>query len=197
MSIVVGDINFQYIEFENLYSTQSCINPNLEPYNAQQASGRLLHSPTDNKLFFGVGDFKNFHLPQDQHSEYGKVISIDLLNKKSEVISIGHRNIQGMTFFDSNKILATEHGPQGGDEINLISTDAVKNYGWPISSYGIHYTNYLTDKYASTAPLNKSHKDFGFIEPIFHFNVEDIQSNGFSQIIPNYFSPEGDFLSHL
>ena len=55
------------------------------------------------------------------------------------------------------------------------------------------YTNYLTDKYASTAPLNKSHKDFGFIEPIFHFNVEDIQSNGFSQIIPNYFSPEGDF----
>ena len=86
MSIVVGDINFQYIEFENLYSTQSCINPNLEPYNAQQASGRLLHSPTDNKLFFGVGDFKNFHLPQDQHSEYGKVISIDLLNKKSEVI---------------------------------------------------------------------------------------------------------------
>ena len=34
-----------------------------------------------------------------------------------------------MTFFD-NKILAAEHGPQGGDEINLVSTDAVKNYGW-------------------------------------------------------------------
>ena len=48
--------------------------------------------------------------------------------------------------------------------------------------HGIHYTNYLTDKYASTAPLNKSHKIL-VLEPIFHFNVEDIQSNGFSQII--------------
>lgn len=193
MSIIVGDVNFEYIEFENLYSTQSCINPNIEPYNAQQASGRLLHSPTNNKLFFGVGDFKNFHLPQDPFSEYGKIISIDLLNNESEIISVGHRNIQGMALVDEKKIFATEHGPQGGDEINLISTDIVNNYGWPISSYGIHYTNYLTDKYASTAPLNKSHKDYGFIEPIFYFAIEDIQSNGFSQIIPNYFDPKSDF----
>lgn len=193
MSIIVGEVNFEYIEFENLYSTKSCINPNIEPYNAQQASGRLLHSPTNNKLFFGVGDFKNFHLPQDKYSEYGKIISIDLLNNESEIISVGHRNIQGMALVDEKKIFATEHGPQGGDEINLISTDIVNNYGWPVSSYGIHYTNYLKDKYASTAPLNKSHKDYGFIEPIFHFAVEDIKSNGFSQIIPNHFDPEIDF----
>ncbi|RPG63312.1 MAG: hypothetical protein CBD98_000940 [Flavobacteriaceae bacterium TMED238] len=193
MSIIVGDINFQYIEFENLYSTEGCINPNIEPYNAQQASGRLLHSPTSNKLYFGVGDFKNFRLPQDQGSEYGKIISIDLLNNESEIISIGHRNIQGMTLVDEKKIFATEHGPQGGDEINLISTDIINNYGWPVSSYGNHYTNYLTDKYASIAPLNKSHEDYGFTEPIFYFAIEDIQSNGFSQIIPNYFDPKSDF----
>ena len=72
MSIVVGDINFQYIEFENLYSTW-CINPNLEPYNAQQASEGYSQLIIN---YFGVGDFKNFHLPQDQHSEYEKCLLI-------------------------------------------------------------------------------------------------------------------------
>ena len=38
-------------------------------------------------------------------------------------------------------ILSSEHGPAGGDEINLnLGTDIVKNFGWPISSYGVHYS---------------------------------------------------------
>ena len=65
-----GDINFQYINLK-IY-IHKVINPNLEPYNAQQASGRLLHDPTDNKLFFGVGDFK-LPFTQDQPGEYGKL----------------------------------------------------------------------------------------------------------------------------
>ena len=193
MSIIVGDINFQYIEFENFYSTKDCVDPNVEPYNAQQASGRMLHIASDNKLLFAVGDFKKFNLPQDQDSEFGKVISIDLLNNKSEIISIGHRNIQGMTLIDDEKVISTEHGPKGGDEINIISIDNVENYGWPISSYGDHYSEYLKTTYASVAPLNKSHKDYGFIEPIFYFTYEEINSNGFSQIISNYFDSTSDF----
>ena len=193
MSIIVGDINLQYIEFEKLYSTQDCIDPNTEPYNAQQASGRLLYNDSSNKLFFGVGDFKKFQLPQDNKSEYGKIISIDLLNNQSQIISMGHRNIQGMALIDEYTIIATEHGPRGGDEINIISTNSLENYGWPISSYGDHYSNYLKETYASVAPLNKNHEDFGFVEPVFYFTYDEINSNGFSQIISNYFDPSIDY----
>ena len=58
---------------------------------------------------------------------------------------MGHRNQQGLYFDkENNFILATEHGPQGGDEINLIEVnkinkDKIQNFGWPISSAGEHY----------------------------------------------------------
>ena len=56
---------------------------------------------------------------------------------------MGMRNTQGLYYDNINKyILTTEHGPKGGDEINLISlinTDKIVNLGWPISSYGEHY----------------------------------------------------------
>ena len=57
-------------------------------------------------------------------------------------MSIGHRNSQGL-FYDQNKnvIWSTDHGPEGGDEINIIikPDQSYKNFGWPISSYGKHY----------------------------------------------------------
>ena len=58
---------------------------------------------------------------------------------------MGHRNPQGL-YFDKEKniLLETEHGPMGGDEINLINLNGIKkgkipNFGWPISSAGEHY----------------------------------------------------------
>ena len=69
----------------------------------------------------------------------------------------------------------TEHGPKGGDEININKNPltTLKNYGWPISSYGDHYGNtesniykFRVDKY----PLRKSHKKYNFEEPIKYFS---------------------------
>jgi len=58
---------------------------------------------------------------------------------KPEIYSYGHRNIQGLTIHpETGVIWATEHGPQGGDELNTIQ--AGKNYGWPISTFGREYT---------------------------------------------------------
>ena len=55
---------------------------------------------------------------------------------------MGHRNPQGL-FFDikNNILLETEHGPEGGDEINIIELNnaEIPNFGWAISSYGEHY----------------------------------------------------------
>ena len=55
-----------------------------------------------------------------------------------EIWSYGHRNPQGMAFDPaSRRLWATEHGPQGGDELNLITAGA--NYGWPVIGYGVQY----------------------------------------------------------
>ncbi|QOY95082.1 PQQ-dependent sugar dehydrogenase [Massilia sp. UMI-21] len=54
-----------------------------------------------------------------------------------ELWSIGHRNIQGMAVDPQGRVWASEHGPRGGDEINLI--EGGNNYGWPLQSYGLDY----------------------------------------------------------
>jgi hypothetical protein len=93
---------------------------------------------------------------------------------------MGHRNVQGLDYLEkSNYIISTEHGPSGGDEINFnTKVKSLSNYGWPISSYGIHYDleNANNDSHSpdlkrriKNAPLYKSHKDYGFIEPIKYF----------------------------
>ena len=114
-------------------------------------------------------------------------MTIDLKSKKFRYISTGHNNPQGITY-DKEKdiIFSAEHGPQGGDEVNINlqpdNNTTIKNFGWPISSYGEHYgypdedINYLYDM----APLYKSHKEHGFIEPLDYFvpsiGISDIQS---------------------
>ncbi|MBZ2207483.1 PQQ-dependent sugar dehydrogenase [Massilia soli] len=54
-----------------------------------------------------------------------------------EIWSYGHRNIQAMVRDTAGRVWATEHGPRGGDELNLI--DGGANYGWPLQSYGADY----------------------------------------------------------
>ncbi len=58
---------------------------------------------------------------------------------RPEVFSYGHRNIQGLVYDpDTDSLWATEHGPRGGDELNIIRPGA--NYGWPAASHGVDYS---------------------------------------------------------
>ena len=83
-------------------------------------------------------------LSQNNNSIFGKILKIskkDLLNKNLKEVNYefftkGHRNPQGMAAVNEN-IYAIEHGPRGGDEINIIKSN--NNYGWPINSYGLPY----------------------------------------------------------
>lgn len=63
-----------------------------------------------------------------------------------EIWSYGHRNPQGLVMHPTNgSIWAHEHGPQGGDELNIV--EKAKNYGWPVITYGIGYDNVpISDK---------------------------------------------------
>ena len=79
-------------------------------------------------------------------------------------------------------LLISEHGPKGGDEINIINLQKVQNYGWPISSYGTHYDGGTKPE----APLNKSHESYGFVEPAWYFEYEQNDLHGISAIEKDY-----------
>jgi hypothetical protein len=183
LKIISSDLNETYLNFEIFYETLTCVNTdNDHGYWAHQGAGGRILKIDNSNLLFTTGDFRNRPLAQKLDNEFGKILKINIVSKKSDVVSLGHRNPQGL--FYSKKydfILSTEHGPKGGDEININHKPFlnIKNFGWPLSSYGEHYSKHYSKKILSEAPLKKSHKKYGFIEPIKYF----VPSIGISQLI--------------
>jgi cytochrome c2 len=95
---------------------------------------RLLFSLGDN-AFDGVN--ANLAVSQDPDSDYGKTLLIDIDSGAKEVFTIGHRNSIGAVLDSTGTVWATEMGPQGGDELNLIRRG--RNYGWPTVTFGTEY----------------------------------------------------------
>jgi len=188
-SIIYGDINFENINFEKLFSPKECIHStkNIDnEFEPTQSGGRMIDFD-DNYILLTVGDYRSRQLPQDIKSINGKIIKVNINNGNFEIISMGHRNPQGLYFDkENNFIIETEHGPSGGDEINLIEVnkinkDKIQNYGWAISSAGEHYgvkSEANKAKYEKY-PLYKSHSEHGFIEPLKSF----VPSIGISEIV--------------
>ena len=176
LNISVAKINTGSLKFDTLFNSKEC------PEYIQ--GGRMAFYKHDNAegLLFTTSSAK-FDLlddrPQDDNSIYGKVLFIDLLTNNYIIFSKGHRNIQGL-YATKDLILATEHGPRGGDEINKILFN--KNYGWPIASYGEKYSVNNSKKSSYT----KNHYSQGFEEPLFAF----VPAIGISEIIqlPDTFS---------
>ena len=110
---------------------------------ALDGRGHLLIGIGDQKMD-GVGENPNG--PQDDNSSYGKVVRINLSTLDIEHVAKGVRNPQGLLVDVSGNVWETEHGPQGGDELNLIVDGA--NFGWPWVTHG---TDYARDEW----PLNQ------------------------------------------
>jgi len=115
-----------------------------------QMGSRIVIDPKDGNLFVSVGDRSTGDpLPlQAQATDLylGKVIHITPDGKPApgnpalglpEFWSMGHRTPQGLAFAPDGRLWETEHGPRGGDELNLIEKG--KNYGWPVIVHGINY----------------------------------------------------------
>jgi hypothetical protein len=129
-------------------------------------------------------------LAQSKKSVFGKIISFnedELLdenveNFNYEIYSYGHRNPQGLVFYQNN-IFSFEHGPQGGDEFNKIIKN--KNYGWPITSFGTEYG----DGQSYTKDLVKSNYE----EPIYSYvpSVATSALNVCPKELENYYAPYG------
>ncbi len=108
------------------------------PAAERNDGGRIKFGP-DGKLYIATGDAQQPELAQDAGSLAGKILRLnsdgsipeDNPFEGSPVYSYGHRNIQGLTWHPlSEDLYASEHGPEGNDEINLIKPGS--NYGWPI-----------------------------------------------------------------
>jgi len=183
LKIITSELNENYLDFQIFYQTSNCVDANNNHgfWAHQGAGGRIVKLDNSN-LLFTTGDFRNRPLAQKLESDFGKILKINIQNKKTDIVSLGHRNPQGLYYSKKfNFILSTEHGPKGGDEININIKPflKIKNFGWPISSYGEHYAKHYSEKILKEAPLNKSHKKFGFEEPIKYFDP----SIGISQAI--------------
>ncbi len=133
---------------------------------------RLVFSP-DGKLFVTLGERFTFDPAQDLATHLGKIVRINpdgsvpadnpfvgQEGKLPEIWSYGHRNPQGAAINpESGKLWETEFGPWGGDELNI--PEAGKNYGWPVVSWGSHYTG---------MPIPKPPTHPEFPDPIDHWN---------------------------
>ncbi len=97
-------------------------------------SGRIHFGP-DDRLYVSTGDAGRAALAQDPQSRNGKFLRLDAAEYRGgggtpEIFSRGHRNAQGFAWQPRTKrLISTEHGPDGDDEVNLVSRGG--NYGWP------------------------------------------------------------------
>ena len=116
----------------------------------------------DNTILINVGDgFDLREQAQNLSNHFGSLVRvtddgkvpqdnpfIGVAGAQPEIYSYGHRNQQSIVVErGSGKIYQTEHGPRGGDELNLI--EAGKNYGWPVATYGIDYSGARISPYTS------------------------------------------------
>ncbi|MEC9414003.1 MAG: PQQ-dependent sugar dehydrogenase [Pseudomonadota bacterium] len=139
----------------------------------------------DNSLIITSGDGFNYReLAQELDNHYGKIIRVmddgsipgdnPFLEKKNalpEIWTYGHRNQQGLALDKVNNILYShEHGPRGGDEINIIEPG--KNYGWPAITYGIDYNGSIispfTEKEGLEQPLKYWVPSIGPLDMVFY-----------------------------
>jgi len=152
-------------KWQTVYETAPCLSAHNGNLTRGSESGGRMAFVGDEKLLLTTGDYQFDGLErkpimaQDPNTSYGKTILIDLRTGTSEIYSLGHRNPQGLYVDPGGVIWETEHGPEGGDELNIIMRGA--NYGWPLVTYGVQYGMHMW-------PLNANQGEHeGFHLPIF------------------------------
>ena len=130
-------------------------------------SHRITFSPDETYMFVASGDRQKLTPAQDNSNNIGTIVRLNLDGTPApgnpfadaggvtaEIWSYGHRNILGMDWDAQGRLWDIEHGPAGGDELNLVIEGA--NYGWPTRSYGEHYNG---------DPIPDHTPDDGFTKP--------------------------------
>lgn len=141
----------------------------VEPAKAGSAhyGGRIAFLP-DQTLLLTLGDgFDYREEAQKTTSHIGSIVRLNLDGSVPqdnpyigqddalhELYSIGHRNVQGVVYDAQNdRVLSHEHGPRGGDELNLIEPGT--NYGWPKITYGVDYNGSMISPHTALPGLEQ------------------------------------------
>lgn len=151
------------IDFAEIFRTQPA------KRGSAHYGGRIVFLP-DDSLLLTMGDgFDYREQAQDPGNHFGTTLRLDRdgqaprdnpfvndPNAADEVYSYGHRNAQGIIHDPSTGwVFSNEHGPKGGDEINIIEPG--QNYGWPVVTHGVDYTGAritpFTEKEGMVSPL--------------------------------------------
>lgn len=172
ISILKANVDLAFLNFENFFTYDECWNDNKQGRNR---SGGRISIKDENNIFLTLGSFSNWKTSQDLKSIFGSIIEIEKRTKNFKSISKGHRNPQGLYYNNlENILISTDHGPKYGDEINVqnLNKNKFENFGWPVVSYGDHYS-FDKEKIKNIydiAPLYKSHKEYGFSEPVKYYD---------------------------
>ena len=144
----------------------------------EEGGGRMVRKD-DDTLLVSLGDhqFDGYYdsraWAMDPATDFGKVVELNIKTGASRHFAIGLRNPQGLTIARDGRIWETEHGPQGGDEVNLLVDG--ENFGWPIVTYGMNY-GYPPRNWPANPHAGKHE---GYTRPRFAF----VPSIGISSIV--------------
>lgn len=136
------------------------------------------------QIYFSIGDRGQRDVfPQDISKDNGKIYRLNddgsipndnpffnVESAKKAIYSYGHRNPQGMILHPNGEIWIHEHGPRGGDEINVIESG--KNFGWPKITYGKNYTG---------TKITNETKRKGMEQPIYYW-IPSIAPSGMAYL---------------
>ena len=176
--LMVSEINsLEEFKFKKINYSLECAD--RDKMDVSHGGGRIVSFDKD-EILLTSGDYYQEQKVQNLNSIFGKILKVNFNTETYKIISYGHRNPQGLKYLkDKNIIISTEHGPIGGDEINIINLNdniLERNFGWPIASYGVgDQTNP-----SSILDYEKKYSSHdNFIEPLKHYTP----SIGISEII--------------
>ena len=155
-------------EWRTILDAEPCVR-----ITSGQAGGRMLMDGPDHLLVV-IGDHGQSEYAQDPASHLGKLVRVEIETGRAETLAFGLRNPQGLTRDAAGHLWETEHGPQGGDELNVLEPGG--NYGWPQVTYGVGSGSWVNVPRAAAVGLHD-----GFAKPVFAW----VPSIGISSLIVN------------
>ena len=188
------------LDGDSLYDVEDIFVQDRYSQPGRHYGSRLAWLP-DGTLLMSIGD-RGAEPPraQDRMDHAGKLLRlnddggvpadnpfVDDDDVRSEIYSMGHRNIQGLIVHpETGEIWATEHGPRGGDELNLVQPG--KNYGWPVQTRGRDYRS--QEQFADSV---RDHPDM--VNPVIDW-TPSLAASGLAVLVDDHFPAwQGNFLA--
>ena len=172
ISIMKAEFNLKSLNFKDFFTYDEC-STNM----ANHSGGKMV--PFDDQSFlFTTGDAQIFISAQKEDSMFGKLLKINYDDASFNSIAKGMRDTQGASLYkEDNLVIMTEHGPQGGDEINILKLDEFDkniNFGWPIATYGGLGPTPIVENKFDFKDGDNNHAVNGFKEPAHWYKSKSI-----------------------